>query len=469
MFSFPLDVPGRGGASLEIAAGISEQWKAGLESQTAQMAIVCLALAVMLLVHHHARFRLRAIDAVHEALLEVKDGKPDGSALELDPRLGMEAVAWNKIISQSQGQQIQTTIEQVMESIQEKSKGNIELAAACDTLPYGLIVIDEKMCVNYANGAAASLLQASDNEVMKREVSQLITDQRVIGAIQDAFEGTTYKSTVVEVVQDGSTSSSVLRFIVRPVRPEDLGVAVVIIEDITQQRVAEEARNSFLSEAAHELRTPLTNIQLYVEKSLEDSKHNSPATMKYLNVVNEESQRLARTVSGILSVAEVEAGSFKLERDDVHLNVLMEQLKADYESCAREKQIALEFNMPPKLPILHADRDKILLALHNLLGNAFKYTPENGRVTLETTHDKCQINIAVTDTGIGIAPGDAERIFDKFYRAKDERVSKTTGSGLGLAIARQVIRLHGGDITVESELNKGSTFTLTLPLTEEIA
>jgi len=471
MFSFPLDVPGRGGASLEIAAGITEQWMAGLESQSTQMAIACLALAAMLMVHHHVRFRLKAIDAIHEVLLEVKDSKPDRSSLELDPRLGMEAVAWNKIIDQSQGQQIRATIEQVRESIQEKSEVNIELTAACDALPYGLIVIGEKMCVDYINGAAASLLQASVNEAMKADVSKFITDQRVIGAIQDAFEPATHKSTIVEVVQDGSTSSSVLRFIVRPVRPEDLGIAVVMIEDITQQRVAEAARNSFLSEAAHELRTPLTNIRLYVERAMDDSDvyRNSPATMKYLNVVNEESQRLARTVSGILSVAEVEAGSFKLERDDVHLNVLLEQLKADYESCAGEKQIALEFNMPPKLPVLHADRDKILLALHNLLGNALKYTPENGRVILKTTHEKGQINVAVTDTGIGIAAGDAERIFDKFYRAEDERVAKITGSGLGLAIARQIIRQHGGDITVDSELNKGSTFTLTLLLTEEVA
>jgi signal transduction histidine kinase len=118
--------------------------------------------------------------------------------------------------------------------------------------------------------------------------------------------------------------------------------------------------------------------------------------------------------------------------------------------------------------MLHADRDKILLALHNLLSNALKYTSENGCITLKATVDKEQIEIAVTDTGIGITPEDAEKIFDKFYRAQDERIKDIPGSGLGLAIARQVIRLHGGDITVDSELNKGSIFTLILPITEEV-
>jgi signal transduction histidine kinase len=172
-------------------------------------------------------------------------------------------------------------------------------------------------------------------------------------------------------------------------------------------------------------------------------------------------------VSGILSVAEVEAGSFSLVRDDVRLDVLLKQLKADHEAHAKEKKIKLDFDIPPKLPILHADRDKILQALHNLLGNALKYTPEKNRVSLKAIHEKDQIIISVSDTGIGMTQEDAEKIFDKFYRARDERIKDVTGSGLGLAISRQVIRQHGGDITVETELNKGSTFTLTLPVTTE--
>ena len=467
MLSFPLEVPGRGGASLEIAGRITKPSVTNIESQTAQMTIACLALVVMLLVHHHVRPRLKAIDTIHEALQETKPAKSDISTLEIDPRLGMEALAWNKIVRQSQGRQVRSTIEQVQESIKEKSKVNVELAGACDALPYGLIVIGERMCIDYANGAAASLLQTSVDEIKKKEVSQFITDHKVIEAIRDAAESPVYKRTIVEVKQEGSTSSSVLRFIVRPIRQEELGMAVVIIEDITQQRMAEEARSSFLASAAHELRTPLTNIRLCAESALEDSEHNSATTLKYLNVVNEESHRLERTVSGILSVAEVEAGSFTLVRDDVRLDVLLKQLKADHETHAREKKIRLEFDVPPKLPVLHADRDKILLALHNLLGNALKYTPEKNRVVLRATHEKGQINIAVSDTGIGMTQEDADRIFDKFYRAKDVRVKEVTGSGLGLAITRQVIRQHGGDITVDTELNKGSTFTMTLPVVAE--
>jgi len=129
----------------------------------------------------------------------------------------------------------------------------------------------------------------------------------------------------------------------------------------------------------------------------------------------------------------------------------------------------LTFNLPPKLPLVKGDRDKILMALHNLVGNALKYTPKGGSVTVNVQVDSKQLLFSVSDTGIGISDEDAERIFERFYRAKDPRVEKITGTGLGLTLAREVVRLHGGEITLKSELNKGSTFTLTLPVSAEAA
>jgi signal transduction histidine kinase len=129
----------------------------------------------------------------------------------------------------------------------------------------------------------------------------------------------------------------------------------------------------------------------------------------------------------------------------------------------------LKFIHPPKLPKLQGDRDKINLALHNLLGNALKYTPAEGQVTVSIDVRNGQLVIDVIDTGIGIKPEEAEKIFDKFYRSEDPRVEKITGTGLGLTLAREVVRLHGGDVTLQSELNRGSTFTATFPIPAEAA
>ena len=264
-------------------------------------------------------------------------------------------------------------------------------------------------------------------------------------------------------------AKGVLKYTICPVRRDDSRFGLIAIEDITQQRVAEAAMNSFLAKAAHELRTPLTNVRLLVEDALERCQEDPTSTGKNLNVINEETQRLERTVSEILSASQIEAGCFELRNDDVHVDQLLQQLKADHDPQAKERKITLEFELPPKLPVLQADRDKISLVLHNLLGNALKYTLEGGRIVVTATVEKGRLNVAVADTGIGIGADEHERVFEKFYRCKNPLAANVKGSGLGLAIARDVARLHGGDITLESELGKGSTFTLTLPVIEETA
>jgi len=155
--------------------------------------------------------------------------------------------------------------------------------------------------------------------------------------------------------------------------------------------------------------------------------------------------------------------------DDVRLDALLDELRADYLPQAQEKNLKLEFKLPPKFPVIHADRDKLLLAVHNLVGNALKYTPAGGSVTVHVEAENNQLIFSVADTGFGIAEEDAERVFDRFYRAKDPRVEKITGTGLGLTLAREVVRLLGGEIALKSELNKGSTFTMTLPISAEAA
>jgi signal transduction histidine kinase len=465
---FPLEVPGRGHAFMEITAGLDSKPLAQLEPQTAQMAIACLALATMLLVQRHARFRLKAIGAIHDALSAVTEGTDDVSTLELDPELGTEAVAWNKLLGEKQGQQVREAIRHIKVSMCEESEARIELTRMCDVLPQGLMLVNEDLGIEYANGAAAVLLQAGRDDLADRKLGDVIDDPRVVQAVQEMLGGAT-RPAVVERPCDEGTTAGVLRFTVRAICGDDARSAMVLIEDITQQRIAEAARNSFLAKAAHELRTPLTNIRLYVENAVDHCGSDPQAVARSLNVINDESRRLERTVSEVLSVSEIEAGSFDLQRDDVRFDSLMEQIRADHEATAQKKNIALQFDMPPKLPVVSADRDKIALAIHNLVGNALKYTPENGRVSVSVTVESGRIILDVTDTGIGISKDDLSRVFDKFYRATDQRVANITGSGLGLAIAREIVGLHGGFISVESELNSGSTFTMVLPVAEEDA
>lgn len=468
--SFRLNVPGRGDADLEITAPTAHPPRSGWETQAGLGMFGAASMVVLLFVYRHMRSRVRALGAIREALLAIEGGETVASVLQVSTDLGIEARAWNEVIAAREKLRRQDVSGRAKEVLGNRGEARSDLSAACDAMSHGLVLVGEGDTVTYANGAAAVFLRASKEDLIGSSVDRHLHVDSVLRAIKDTVGGTVRRRTVVDVERkDDAHGSGVLRFSVRPVRRDDAASAMVTIEDVTQQKVAEEARHAFVAHTTHELRTPLTNIRLYVETAIDDGEADPATRAKCLNVINAETRRLERIVGEMLSMAEIEAGSFKLKADDVRLETFFDELAADYLPQAAEKRITLDLKLPPKLPVIRGDRDKITLALHNLVGNALKYTPDGGRVTIGVETDGKHVAVSVADTGIGINSEDAEHIFERFYRAKDPRVVKITGTGLGLTLAREVIRMHGGDITVESKLDQGSTFTMTLPMRAEAA
>ena len=411
------------------------------------------------------RQRMRAFGAIRSALRSAAEGQPTSPALSVDPRLGAEAGGWNRVINENDSLRKELALDRARETQRSRRGGN--WANAFNAMSQGLILVDERRRIVFSNGAAAMFLKTSRDEIVGKDVVTLVEDEQAREALTGAL--TEGKLSRVSVVAEHETEGGgfvALRFTSRPVRKEDNAAAVLLIEDITQQRVADRARNSFVAHATHELRTPLTNIRLYVEMAIDDGD-DPQIRAKCLNVINEETRRLERMVGELLSVSEMEAGSFRIVRDDVRTMELIDEMRSDFQVQADQKQIELNFDLPPKLPTIQGDMDKLRLAVHNLLGNALKYTPEGGKVTVRAEVNAKQLVLKFSDSGIGIPEGDIAKIFETFYRAQDERLAHITGSGLGLPLARKVIRMHDGEIDVESVLNEGSTFTVTLPLAEE--
>jgi len=444
--------------------------------------------AVLAALYWHARRRLRTLGPIGRSLLSFLADREGGmenggrSPISLDtqvsdsdgsgggrnrgaspifPAAGPETAAWNRLVSEASRCRRALAIEQAGKTIAAHGSG-AGLAAACDAMPQGLIVVDRQLHVRSANGAGAVLLGSAPDRIRGTDLGELLHDDGILAMVRAAVAGPHAGPSTVEI-DPPSAGQAVLRLSIRPM---DDGAAAIVIEDIAQQRVAAEARNSFLAKATHELRTPLMNILLYAENAMEDGEENAALRAQALNVINQEARRLENMVGEILSVSQIEAGASDLQIDDVRLDALFEDLEADYGLQAAEKAIAFLVNLPPKLPVIQGDREKIAVALHNLVGNALKYTPPGGKVEVNVAANHGQLVVAVIDTGIGISPADVERVFDKFYRAEDPRVADITGSGLGLALAREMARLHGGDISLQSEMDKGTTFTLTLPIAE---
>jgi signal transduction histidine kinase len=461
--------PAGGKARVEMAATLTYPRWTGWDVQAGIGGIGAVGLIAFLFVYRRLRGRLRAIGAIREALMAVERGERASSALTVSANLGAEAGAWNQLLAERERLHKDLVTERARESLVGRGELNLELVQACDALWQGLMLVEENLKIKYANGAAAVFLRARRETLQGTSLSEHLTDSETLDAVKAVASGQVRRKTTIELRRDDAQGGGILRMSVRPVRKDDSAAAILVIEDITQQRVADEARNSFVAQATHELRTPLTNIKLYVEQAIELGDTDPQQRARCLNVINQESRRLERIVGDMLSVSEIEAGSFKLRSSEVRLDALFDELREDYQAQAADKKIDLIFDLPPKYPVMHGDRDKVMLALHNLLGNALKYTPEGGAVTMRVAADAKGLTVDVTDTGIGIAPEETELIFERFYRSKDKRLGDITGTGLGLTLAREVVRLHGGDITVRSQLNQGSTFTLTIPLVAEAA
>ncbi len=462
--SYPLTIPGRGKARLEITAAVEDPFWRSWEAQAGVGVIGALALIAVWLVYRRMRSRLQPLGLIREALLAIRDGEQAPAALVVNDRLGEEARAWNSLVTEMERANKQLVGQQLDELVRAREEHGLDLNSACDAMWYGVLLVDSELRVTYANGAAAIYLRTKRDTMPGAKLADLVSDQHVTECVRRLFQARVRHRTAVELDKRGDSGSEVLRFTARAIGQDDPTAAIIVIEDVTQQRVADESRNAFVTQVTHELRSPLTNIRLSAETAIEDGEQNPPMRAKCLNVINQEAKRLERVVSDMLSVAEIEAGTLELHRDDVRLAALFEELQSDYGAQANDKGVRLEFNLPPKLPVIKADRDKISLVLHNLVNNAIKYTRKGGRVIVNVDIEDGALLVDVIDTGIGIAKDDIDLVFQKFYRAKDPRVAEVTGSGLGLALARQVVRLHGGEVRVDSEPDKGSTFSVRLPI-----
>lgn len=236
------------------------------------------------------------------------------------------------------------------------------------------------------------------------------------------------------------------------------------LRDITQEKLAEEMRNQFVFTATHELRTPLTNIKAYAETLALDEQIDVEDQKKFCNIINSEVTRLSRFVDELLNVSQMEAGALALNLQLTDMERLFKEVIEHNRPQIEKKNIDFNSVIPLKLPEISIDKDKITASLVNLLGNAIKYTPNGGNVSFKVLHQNNSLVVEVEDKGYGISEEDQAMIFDKFYRSDDERVQAMTGSGLGLAFVQEAIRLHGGQLDVFSEIDKGSMFTLTLPI-----
>jgi len=243
--------------------------------------------------------------------------------------------------------------------------------------------------------------------------------------------------------------------------------AVVAVHDVSHLKALDRMKSRFVSNISHELRTPITTIKLYAALL----RKASPGKREgYLETLEQETEQLARLIEDILHISRIDAGRLGMEPRPTPLNELTEVAVVSHQTPAQNRGLTLEHRPAEPGPVAPVDPEQMMQALNNLVANAIQYTPEGGKVVISTGKGEAEgrawATLTVADTGIGIPEEELPHIFERFFRGDEPRLMQMPGTGLGLAIAKEIVELHGGRVTVESQVGKGTTFTVWLPLTD---
>jgi len=239
-----------------------------------------------------------------------------------------------------------------------------------------------------------------------------------------------------------------------------------LLRDVTAQQAAQRAQAEFLAQITHELKAPLNTIVAYVEALSDENLLDVAERHEFLNTLNAEALRMGQLISNLLQLSRIQLGNLSAEFGFVKAEALIRDRAEAVRSQAEARQQILTLELPENLPPLYGDKDLLGVAITNLITNAIKYTPVGGRITVRATANDKDLAIEVEDTGIGIPEEARSRIFERFARADQPEVQRQTGSGLGLALVKEITELHDGQVSVESQLGRGSCFSLRLPTRE---
>ncbi len=334
-----------------------------------------------------------------------------------------------------------------------------KLSAVLETMSDGVIVVDSSGEVELINGAAAELfevgLEADRTTPFSvghdHELRQLVAACRRARVPQYA-----------EIIL--TTGRRTVSAVATPLDDELGGAVLVTLHDLTELRQVETSRREFVSNVSHELRTPLSSIKAMAE-TLEDGGLDDPSiNADFVRRIHTEADRMTTLVNDLLELTSLQSGQADMKAQQVDIASVIREEGSRYVQVARKLGIETRVSLPDDLPRVVAQEDRMRQVVRNLLDNALKFTPENGRIDIAAEVTRQAVEVRVTDNGLGIPSESLPHIFERFYKV--ERSRRDEGSGLGLAIVKNIVQAYGGDVSVESRVGEGSTFSLTLAVAE---
>ena len=343
--------------------------------------------------------------------------------------------------------------------IGERSSGNRAIFSA---MRDGLLVVDAERRITLLNAALQELFALKDDP-LGASFLETLRDANVEEAISETFGRREPVQREIVIANRQLQINSV------PMGKDngDIVGAVVLFHDITELKRADEMRRDFVANVSHELRTPLSILRGYIVTMRDDPKMPRAECARILEVMEQHSKRLGLLANDLLTLAQLESGTSSPQLNDVDFGQFLAGLVRDWKRKFMAKNLKVAIDLPADFSIVRADEALLREIFDNLLDNAVKYSSKHGEIHLGAQRRGSEIVLSVSDDGVGIGQEDLPRIFERFYRADKARSGELGGTGLGLSIVKHIAQLHGGRVEAESELGRGTTIRVILPVVTE--
>lgn len=348
--------------------------------------------------------------------------------------------------------------EKLQKQMAKRARAKDRLHTVLQVMTDGVLIVNRHGRVQLLNPAAAQILKTTRERARKRTFVQAVRDHRIVEVFTRCQQSGRNETAILELDRE-----RFIRMIVTPLlRGDDRGY-LVVMQDLTRLHQLQTMRQDFISNISHELRTPIASLRALVDTLSDGALDDPVAAHRFLRHMEVEVDALTQMVQELLDLARIESGKAALQLEAVPSVNLLRRATDRLRAQAERAELALRMDLEKELPAVHVDAGRVEQVLTNLIHNAIKFTPPGGTICISAiATDADTLTVKVKDTGVGIAPDDLPRVFERFYKA--DRARSGGGTGLGLAIAKHIVQAHGGRIWVESRLGQGSTFLFTLPI-----
>lgn len=328
----------------------------------------------------------------------------------------------------------------------------------------GVLAVDKHEHILFANKSAGQMLGFDPDSIKDRSLIEVVRSNDLREIVQRALA--TNLLVQGEIEWQVADSMLILEVHATPIPGDPCPGVIIVLDDNTELKRLEGVRQEFVANVSHELKTPLSAIKAYTETLLRGAINDEENAGRFLNRIDEQTDRLNELVQDMLAIGKLETGQQTMEFTNVELEPLVQKCFATYEARAEKAKIALIQEIENAQSHVYADEEGLLQILNNLLDNALKYTPTDGTITLRSKAVEGEAIIEIADTGVGIAPEHHDRLFERFYRVDKARSRELGGTGLGLSIVKHLCQSMGGTVSVDSTLGKGTTFCIRIPLAD---